>query len=59
MPDLVHVERVVGERLTGRKITAARTGDPTVLRMMVPGEFAAALVGQAVKTAPDFVIPTG
>ena len=49
LPDLVHVERVLGERLMGRKVTAARTGDPTVLRMMVPGEFAAALVGQTVK----------
>src|SRR3569623_1355571 len=49
LPDLVHVERVLGERLTGRTITGARTGDPTVLRMMAPGDFAAALVGQTVK----------
>ena len=50
LPDLVHVERVLGERLIRRKVTAARTGDPTVLRMMVPGEFAGALVGQTVTT---------
>src|SRR4051812_49793601 len=50
LPDLVHVERVLGERLAGRKVAAARTGDPTVLRMMVAGEFAAALVGQTLKT---------
>jgi len=50
LPDLVHVERVLGERLVGRQVTAARTGDPTVLRLMVPGEFAAALVGQTVRS---------
>ena len=50
LPDLVHVERVLGERLIGRRVTAARTGDPTVLRMMIPGDFAAALVGQVVRS---------
>jgi len=50
LPDLVHVERVLGERLIGRRVTAARTGDPTVLRLMIPGDFAAALVGQVVRS---------
>ncbi len=49
LPDLVHVERVLGERLIGCQVTGARTGDPTVLRMMIPGDFAGALMGQTVK----------
>ncbi|HEY4187117.1 MAG TPA: DNA-formamidopyrimidine glycosylase family protein [Polyangia bacterium] len=58
LPDLVHVERVLSSALVGRQITAARTGDPTVLRLMVPGEFAGALVGrrlQAVERRGHFM----
>jgi formamidopyrimidine-DNA glycosylase len=36
LPDLVHVERVLGAAIVGRRVEEARTGDPTVLRVMVP-----------------------
>jgi formamidopyrimidine-DNA glycosylase len=37
LPDLAYVESVLRPALIGHRITAARTGDPTVLRIMVPG----------------------
>lgn len=36
LPDLVHVERVLAGAIVGRSVADARTGDPTVLRVMVP-----------------------
>src|SRR5450432_245377 len=48
LPDLVRVERVLGARIRGRRIGAARTGDPTVLRIMVRQAFPANLVGRVV-----------
>ncbi len=48
LPDLVRVERVLRERVVGRRVIAARTGDPTVLRVMVPEDFPRNLVGAAV-----------
>lgn len=41
LPDLVWVEKVLRQRLAGRQVAAARVGDPTVLRLMLPGEFSA------------------
>ncbi len=52
LPDLVHVERKLREALIGRRIAAARTGDPTVLRIMVTEPFPDLLVGH-VFTAVD------
>lgn len=39
LPDLIHVARKLGAMLPGRRIQAARTGDPTVLRIMVDAPF--------------------
>lgn len=50
LPDLVHVANVLSAALVGRRVTAARTGDPTVLRMMVPGDFGPAMTGRVVET---------
>ena len=49
LPDLVHVEAGLRAALVGRRIAAARTGDPTVLRIMVPEPFPSALVGRALR----------
>jgi formamidopyrimidine-DNA glycosylase len=46
LPDLVHVERVLAGALAGERIAAARTGDPTVLRVMIPEPFPATLDGR-------------
>jgi formamidopyrimidine-DNA glycosylase len=50
LPDLVHVARRLGEALAGRRVTGARTGDPTVLRVMVPDPFPACLVGRVLES---------
>ncbi|HEX2657708.1 MAG TPA: DNA-formamidopyrimidine glycosylase family protein [Polyangia bacterium] len=50
LPDLVHVEKVLSAALSGRTVVAARVGDPTVLRLMLPGDLPTALVGQVVRT---------
>ena len=39
LPDLVHVEAGLRAALAGKRIAAARTGDPTVLRVMVTQPF--------------------
>lgn len=52
LPDLVWVEKVLRERLVGRQVAAARVGDPTVLRLMLPGDFPG-LVGQRRLDAVD------
>lgn len=49
LPDLVHVGRVLAGALVGRRVIAARTGDPTVLRIMVPEPFPANLVGRVLR----------
>jgi len=50
LPDLVHVEEVLRGALAGKTISAARTGDPTVLRIMVREPFPALLVGRRLST---------
>jgi formamidopyrimidine-DNA glycosylase len=50
LPDLVHVEEVLRPALAGKTITAARTGDPTVLRLMVREPFPGVLVGRRLET---------
>jgi len=50
LPDLVHVEDVLREALAGKTISAARTGDPTVLRIMVREPFPALLAGRRLET---------
>lgn len=50
LPDLVHVEEVLRAALLGKTISAARTGDPTVLRIMVRAPFPALLVGRQLTT---------
>jgi formamidopyrimidine-DNA glycosylase len=50
LPDLVHVEAGLRAAVAGKRIAAARTGDPTVLRIMVPEPFPAVLVGRRLET---------
>lgn len=49
LPDLVHVEAKLRPALLGRRIVAARTGDPTVLRLMVRAPFPDLLVGRVIQ----------
>ena len=49
LPDLVHVEAGLRAALAGKRVTAARTGDPTVLRIMVTEPFPAVLVGRTLE----------
>jgi formamidopyrimidine-DNA glycosylase len=46
LPDLVHVEEELRRAVVGRRVTAARTGDPLVLRVMVRDPFPDVLVGR-------------
>jgi formamidopyrimidine-DNA glycosylase len=46
LPDLVHVEEELTRVLAGRCVVGARTGDPLVLRVMVPEPFPNVLVGR-------------
>jgi formamidopyrimidine-DNA glycosylase len=46
LPDLVHVEDVLRAALLGKTVVAARTGDPTVLRLMIRDPFPAVLAGR-------------
>jgi formamidopyrimidine-DNA glycosylase len=49
LPDLVHVEAGLRAAVAGKRIAAARTGDPTVLRVMVTDPFPAVLVGRTLE----------
>ena len=49
LPDLVHVEAGLRAAVAGKRIAAARTGDPTVLRVMVSEPFPAVLVGRTLE----------
>ncbi|HTA18917.1 MAG TPA: DNA-formamidopyrimidine glycosylase family protein [Polyangia bacterium] len=46
LPDLVHVEEELRRAIVGKRIAAARTGDPLVLRVMVTEPFPGVLVGR-------------
>jgi formamidopyrimidine-DNA glycosylase len=46
LPDLVHVEDVLTRVVVGKRVVAARTGDPLVLRVMVREPFPEVLVGR-------------
>jgi formamidopyrimidine-DNA glycosylase len=48
LPDLAYIESVLQPALAGRRIVAARTGDPLVLRVMVPDPFPSVLVGRRI-----------
>ena len=48
LPDLAYIESVLQPALAGRRIIAARTGDPLVLRVMVPDPFPSVLVGRRI-----------
>jgi len=50
LPDLVHVEAGLRAALAGKRIIAARTGDPTVLRVMVTQPFPDVLAGRRLAT---------
>jgi formamidopyrimidine-DNA glycosylase len=50
LPDLIHVEDGLRKALAGKRVLAARTGDPTVLRLMVPEPFPALLAGRRLET---------
>jgi formamidopyrimidine-DNA glycosylase len=50
LPDLVHVEAGLRKAILTKRIAAARTGDPTVLRLMVKEAFPATLLGRRVET---------
>ena len=49
LPDLVHVEDELRRALVGKRVEAARTGDPLVLRVMVAEPFPGVLVGRALE----------
>jgi len=46
LPDLVHVEEELSRAIAGKRVSAARTGDPLVLRVMVPEPFPGVLLGR-------------
>jgi formamidopyrimidine-DNA glycosylase len=46
LPDLVHVEEGLTRAVVGKRVAAARTGDPLVLRVMVREPFPDVLVGR-------------
>jgi formamidopyrimidine-DNA glycosylase len=46
LPDLVHVEHKLQGALLGKRILGARTGDPTVLRLLLGEPFPDVLVGR-------------
>jgi formamidopyrimidine-DNA glycosylase len=46
LPDLVHVEEELRGAVMGKRVAAARTGDPLVLRVMVSEPFPGVLVGR-------------
>ncbi|MDB4979464.1 MAG: Formamidopyrimidine-DNA glycosylase [Myxococcales bacterium] len=46
LPDLVHVEDVLARVIVGKRVAAARTGDPLVLRVMVREPFPDVLAGR-------------
>jgi formamidopyrimidine-DNA glycosylase len=48
LPDLAHIEAKLRPALTGRTIADARTGDPTVLRLMIDETLAEALRGRRI-----------
>ena len=48
LPDLVYVAGVLERAIVGRRIVAARTGDPTVLRLMLPMTLAEAFTDRTV-----------
>ena len=50
LPDLVHIEDRLRAEIAGKQIAAARTGDPTVLRLMTPEPFPGLLVGRRLET---------
>ena len=43
LPDLAHIEAKLRPALVGQQIADARTGDPTVLRIMIDEPLGAAL----------------
>lgn len=45
LPDLVHVEARLREMFVGRKVIAARAGDPVVFRVMTPDPFPHVVAG--------------
>src|SRR5262245_53269389 len=49
LPDLVYVQQELQKTVAGRRITAARTGDPLVLRIMTPERFPDVLVGRTIE----------
>jgi formamidopyrimidine-DNA glycosylase len=51
LPDLVHVEKKLQQAVLGRRVAAARTGDPTVLRIMVTEPFPDVLIGRSFTAA--------
>lgn len=50
LPDLVHIEDVLRTALAGKTIAGARTGDPTVLRLMIAESLPSLLTGRQLET---------
>ncbi len=48
LPDLAHIEAKLRPALVGQEIADARTGDPTVLRIMIDEPLGAALRGRRI-----------
>jgi formamidopyrimidine-DNA glycosylase len=49
LPDLVHIQKVLGAKLAGDTVAAVSVREPIVLRVAVPEGFAAALSGRSLK----------
>ncbi|RMF62164.1 MAG: DNA-formamidopyrimidine glycosylase [Calditrichaeota bacterium] len=45
LPDLVYIEKRLNDSLPGKRIAAVQVKEPVVLRILLPGEWEAALVG--------------
>lgn len=50
LPDLIYLQKRLGETLPGQTITAVEIAEPIVLRMLLPGDFAQTLVGAKFQT---------
>lgn len=50
LPDLVHLVKVLGPALAGRRVEAARLRNPLVLRLLLPGDFTSLLSGRRFET---------
>ena len=58
LPDLIYIERQLAPKLVGSVVKEVRVGDPTPLRMMIPGDIRPLLQGrrlQSIKRRGHFI----